>query len=78
MTDNTTLLFEDALQYLGEKGIRKYVTYMCQDQRRGQAWFNALHEVYPGQANVLRGSLADPFFKDDKAWRLVLLGSQKK
>lgn len=37
MTDNTTLLFEDALQYLGEKGIRKYVTYMCQDQRRGQA-----------------------------------------
>lgn len=34
--------------------------------RRGQAMFNALYELYPGTANRIRGTVADPFFRDSR------------
>lgn len=39
--------------------------------RRGQAWFNALHELRPDLANEIRGTDIDPFYNDNKlpdAW----------
>lgn len=35
------------------------------DQRVGQWWFNRLHDVRPDVANEIRGSLTDPFHRDD-------------
>ena len=34
------------------------------DERKGQAAFNALHELDPEVANAVRGSKHDPFFQD--------------
>lgn len=34
--------------------------------RRGQALFNALHELRPYIADVIRTTAADPFYRDDK------------
>jgi hypothetical protein len=34
------------------------------EQRMGQAYFNALHEVDPDIANSARGSAIDPFYND--------------
>ena len=36
------------------------------DERKGQAAFNALHELDPDLANALRGSKHDPFFQDER------------
>lgn len=35
-------------------------------QRAGQAYFNVLADVRPDLAEPIRGSLLDPFYKDDK------------
>lgn len=35
-------------------------------QRKGQAAFNAVHELWPDVANALRGSSYDPFYNDSK------------
>lgn len=36
------------------------------EQRRGQAYFNAIHEVRPDLANAVRGSDRDPFYDDSR------------
>ena len=36
------------------------------DERKGQAAFNALHELDPELADMVRGSKVDPFYKDDR------------
>lgn len=35
------------------------------DERKGQAAFNALHELDPDLANFVRGSKCDPFYRDE-------------
>lgn len=37
-----------------------------QGQRRGQAAFNTIHELWPEVADSLRGSVYDPFYNDSK------------
>jgi hypothetical protein len=34
--------------------------------RPGQAYFNVLHDVRPGSANVIRGTHLDPFYDDSR------------
>lgn len=34
------------------------------NQRKGQAYFNALHAVRPDLANYIRGTRADPFYQN--------------
>lgn len=36
------------------------------DERKGQAAFNALHELDPELANLLRGGAKDPFYRDER------------
>lgn len=37
-------------------------------ERIGQAYFNALYEIYPEVAELVRGTPSDPFYvKDDKS-----------
>ena len=36
------------------------------DERKGQAAFNALHELDPTLANLMRGSKSDPFYRDER------------
>ena len=40
--------------------------YMAQDQRKGQAAFNALHTLDPDLANMVRGTRFDPFYRDER------------
>ena len=43
--------------------------------RQGQLFFNLLSGVNPRVADLLRGSLIDPFYRDevsDKVWDLVM------
>lgn len=45
------------------------------EQRKGQAFFNVLHHMYPEVANKLRGTDKDPFYRDellDAAWEVVM------
>lgn len=85
MKDTTLLTFEDALNYLGAQGTRRFVIYMAMGNniRIGQAWFNALSDALPEEADKLRGTLADPFQQDNKvsvieALRFLLLYPVKK
>lgn len=34
--------------------------------RKGQVLFNKLHEINPELANSLRGSVVDPFYRDER------------
>jgi hypothetical protein len=34
--------------------------------RKGQAYFNALHEVHPELADEIRGGNLDPFYQDKR------------
>lgn len=34
--------------------------------RKGQAYFNALYEIYPEVADLIRGTDADPFYTDNR------------
>jgi len=36
------------------------------DYRKGQAFFNSLHRLYPDVANKIRGTDKDPFYIDEK------------
>lgn len=36
----------------------------CSTYRLGQAYFNALCEIYPEVAELVRGTMADPFYAD--------------
>lgn len=36
------------------------------EQRIGQACFNAVHEVEPEVANLVRGTTLDPFYRDER------------
>jgi len=36
------------------------------EQRKGQAYFNALWFTYPDLADKVRGSHRDPFYNDDR------------
>lgn len=36
-------------------------------QRRGQAYFNTYAITYPAQANRIRGTVSDPFNRDDRS-----------
>lgn len=42
-----------------------YASHPVPDQRNGQAAFNALATVRPDLAEVVRGSLVDPFYRDE-------------
>jgi hypothetical protein len=37
-----------------------------ENQRQGQALFNALSEFYPAAAKLIAGTSADPFYRNDK------------
>lgn len=36
------------------------------EQRMGQALFNALHDLSPELADLIRGTDVDPFYNDDR------------
>lgn len=59
-----------ALAYLSPEGFAYFrrETMETGRQRIGQAWFNALS---PEDQNLLTGTMADPFYKDD--WESVLV-----
>lgn len=40
----------------------QFGTNQDKDYRLGQAYFNALYEIYPEVADLIRGTPADPFY----------------
>ena len=71
--DGTFLTWSDVLEYLDGCYTLTLFMQRCdmfQDQRLGQAFFNSLPKK--DQA-ILRGSLEDPFYKDDKRSVIVAL-----
>ena len=56
------------LMFVGEvKARQKQYMGDLADYRKGQALFNAMHDIRPDLANKVRGSMnADPFHQDDK------------
>lgn len=40
--------------------------FLLKKQRKGQAFFNALEELYPDIANGIRGTEFDPFYREEK------------
>lgn len=59
------LNFDDVMNYLFDKNdsYRKYVRYMADGQRRGQAFFNALDKI---DQDRLVNTDADPYQSDDR------------
>jgi len=41
-------------------------TWLKDNQRIGQAVFNALHSIDPEIADIVRGSALDPFYEDER------------
>lgn len=39
--------------------------------REGQAVFNAAYQLYPDHADMLRGTIYDPFYDDDRIDRFI-------
>lgn len=61
----TTLLMTD--NELGT--VKEYAAHLQEENpqcRKGQAFFNALHETHPHIANMVRGTKYDPFYSDKK------------
>lgn len=50
------------------------------DWRRGQVMFNVLNAFDPELADMIRGTLEDPFYRDERipAFEALLWGSQPK
>lgn len=45
--------------------------------RKGQLYFNCLHNMDPELANELRGSDKDPFYRDDRIPAFLIIVEQR-
>jgi hypothetical protein len=51
--------------FLAEVSIKYELQHISNELRYGQVYFNTLYERKPKIANELRGSLLDPFHRDN-------------
>lgn len=50
------------IEYVGNCALRR-LNYP--NERKGQAYFNTLHEMRPDLSEQVRGSHIDPFYRDE-------------
>lgn len=62
MTEPTT----DVVRWLAVQELANEMRRDYPDWRHGQTLFNALHSVDPDLANAIRGTDADPFYRDER------------
>lgn len=58
--------YDNALRWIVVQARATEMQRQCPDWRRGQALFNALHDMYPSLAERIRGTAADPFNNDSR------------
>lgn len=62
MSEDIPVTWPEVLAYM-----RRYYQTVIIEQRLGQAYFNALHQIHPEVADIVRTTDADPFYAD-KPW----------
>jgi len=53
------------------KDLQQEYLFLYPKWRYGQAFFNALYELFPNIADSIRGSNIDPFYRDDNVEKCI-------